>query len=307
MERCKISICIPVYNVEKYIGRCIESIWNQSFKDIEIVIVNDCSPDKSMDIVRHYAEADSRIKIIEHDVNHGLMMARRTGYMAAMGEFITFCDSDDTLADGALESLYNKAIQTNADIVSGVIEYIPTKGKRFQWNNQLRYGSDKISVFKSLLKNEFGHNLCSRLFRRELLQNYNYETYEKATNGEDGMLFYQVVDHVTNVATIDKIVYEYWQNLESSSQVRIKDNALRSIALLNAIRVKTISKYSVLSALLNKKVSCVFWDLKANGYNMDPLYMNVGLGRFCNYSSLIKDLGLVEAVKIVLRLLLGKK
>ena len=288
MERCKISICIPVYNVEKYIGRCIESIWNQSFKDIEIVIVNDCSPDKSMDIVRHYAETDSRIKIIEHDVNHGLMMARRTGYMAAMGEFITFCDSDDTLADGALESLYNKAIQTNADIVSGVIEYIPTKGKRFQWNNQLRYGSDKISVFKSLLKNEF-------------------ETYEKATNGEDGMLFYQVVDYVTNVATIDKIVYEYWQNLESSSQVRLKDNALRSIALLNAIRVKTISKYSVLSALLNKKVSCVFWDLKANGYNMDPLYMNVGLGRFCNYSSLIKDLGLVEAVKIVLRLLLGKK
>lgn len=307
MERCKISICIPVYNVEKYIGRCIESIWNQSFKDIEIVIVNDCSPDKSMDIVRHYAETDSRIKIIEHDVNHGLMMARRTGYMAAMGEFITFCDSDDTLADGALESLYNKAIQTNADIVSGVIEYIPTKGKRFQWNNQLRYGSDKISVFKSLLKNEFGHNLCSRLFRRELLQNYNYETYEKATNGEDGMLFYQVVDYVTNVATIDKIVYEYWQNLESSSQVRLKDNALRSIALLNAIRVKTISKYSVLSALLNKKVSCVFWDLKANGYNMDPLYMNVGLGRFCNSSSLIKDLGLVEAVKIVLRLLLGKK
>ena len=147
-----ISICIPVYNVEKYVGRCLESILSQSFKDIEIVIVNDCTPDKSMDIVRHYAEVDSRIKIVEHDINHGLMMARRTGYMAAMGEFITFCDSDDTMPVGALESLYNKAIQTNADIVSGVIEYIPTKGKRYQWNNQLRYGFDKQSVFKSHLR-----------------------------------------------------------------------------------------------------------------------------------------------------------
>ena len=307
MEKYKISVCIPVYNVEKHIGRCIESIQNQSFKDIEIVIVNDCSPDKSMDIVRHYAEADSRIKIIEHDVNHGLMMARRTGYKAAMGEFIAFCDSDDTLPDGALESLYNKAIQTNADIVSGVIEYIPTKGKRYRWNNQLRYGSDKISVFKSILKDEFGHNLCSRLFRRELLQYYNYETYEKVTNGEDGMLFYQIVDRAKKIVAIDNVVYEFWQNMESSSQVRLKDNALRSIALLNATRIKTVGKYNVLIALLNKKVSFVFWDLKANGYNMDPLYMNVGLGRFCNYSSLIKDLGLVEAVKIVLRLLLGKK
>ena len=85
-----ISICIPVYNVEKYVGRCLESILSQSFKDIEIVIVNDCTPDKSMDIVRHYAEVDSRIKIVEHDINHGLMMARRTGYMAAMGAAKSF-------------------------------------------------------------------------------------------------------------------------------------------------------------------------------------------------------------------------
>lgn len=303
----KITVCIPVYNVEQYIKRCLESILNQSFKDLEVVVVNDCTPDKSMDIVRQYAEVDDRIRIIEHEVNHGLMVARRTAYMAAVGDYITFCDSDDSLPFGAIENLYNEAVKTDADIVSGVIEYIPVKGKRCRWTNLLQYGSDRISVFKSLLKNELGHNLCSRLFRRELLQNYPYETYDKAINGEDGMLFYQVVDNVTNVATIDNIVYEYWQNLESSSQVRLKDNALRSIALLNAIRVKTISKYSVLSALLNKKVSCVFWDLKANGYNMAPLYMNVGLGRFCNYSSLIKDLGLVGAVKIVLRLLLDKK
>lgn len=302
----KISVCIPVYNVEKYIGRCIESIQNQSFKEIEIVIVNDCTPDKSMDIVRHYAEVDSRIKIVDHDVNHGLMMARRTGYMVAMGEFITFCDSDDTLPDGALEGLYNKAIQTNADIVSGVIEYIPTKGKRYRWNNQLRYGSDKISVFKSLLKDEFGHNLCSRLFRRELLQNYNYETYEKVTNGEDGMLFYQIVDHAKKVVAIDNVVYEYWQNINSSSQVRLSENALKSIALANSFRVNVTNQYDELHELLEKKVSTVFWSLKSDGYKVDVLYNNVGLDDYCKFSIFVKYHGIIEQIKIVAKIFLKK-
>lgn len=303
----KITVCIPVYNVEQYIKRCLESILNQSFKDFEVVVVNDCTPDKSMDIVRQYAEVDDRIRIIEHEVNHGQMMARRTAYMAAKGDYITFCDSDDTLPCGAFEGLYNEAVKTNADIVSGVIEYIPVKGKRHRWKNLLQYGSDKISVFKSLLKDEFGHNLCSRLFRRELLQNYNYETYEKATNGEDGMLFYQVVDHASKVVTTDKIVYEYWQNMESSSQVRLKDAALRSIALLNATRVKIVGKYKNLNALLDKKVSYVFWNLKADGYKIDTHFKDEGLEDYSKYISLINNLELIKAIKILLKILLNVK
>lgn len=302
----KISVCIPVYNVEKYVGRCLESILNQSLKDIEIIVVNDCTPDNSMDIVRQYAELDCRIRIIENDVNHGQMISRSTAYMAALGDFITFCDSDDTIPDDALEKLYNEAVKTNADIVSGVIEYIPIKGNRYRWDNLLQYGSDKISVFKSLLKDEFVHNLCGRLFRRELLQNYNYETYEKATNGEDGMLFYQVVDHATKVVAVDNVVYNYWQNMESSSQVRLKDNALRSIALLNATRIKTVGKYKVLSALLNKKVSFVFWELKSDNYNIEIYYKNEGLGEYSKYSLLIKDQGIIKTVKILLKLLKNK-
>lgn len=304
MKQHKISVCIPVYNVQQYVGRCLESILNQSLKDIEIIIVNDCTPDKSIDIVRQYASTDSRIKIIENEVNHGQMMSRHTAYMAASGDFITFCDADDTMPDGALESMYNEAIKTNADIVSGVIEYIPIKGNRYRWKNLLKYGSDKMSVFKSILENDFGHNLCSRLFRRELLQNFNYETYDKATNGEDGMLFYQVVDHANKVIAIDNVVYEYWQNIVSSSQVRLSDNALRSIALFNATRIKIVGKYNVLSALLNKKVSCVFWDLKSNGYKIDSFYKNEGLREFCKYSSLIKEQGVIKTMKILLKLLI---
>ena len=302
----KISICVPVYNVERYIGRCLESMQRQSLSDIEIIVVNDHTPDKSMSIVKKYAEKDYRIRIIDHDKNHGQMVARHTGYMAAKGDFIIFCDSDDTLPDDALESLYNKAVKSDADIVSGVIEYIPVKGERYRWKNSLSYGSDKISVFRSLLTDEFGHNLCSRLFRRELLQDYDYETYEKATTGEDAMLFYQVVDNVSKVVTIDKVVYEYWQNLESSSQVRLKDNALKSIAQLNIIRVQTAGQYSELQKLLGKKISSVYWSLKSQGYDVGKYFHVIGLGIFCSLSDFIIYQGLMVTLKMLAKLLVYK-
>ena len=281
----KVSVCVPVYNVEQYIGRCIESIQRQSLEDIEIVVINDCSPDKSMDIVRKYAESDVRIKIVEHDKNHGPMVARRSSYMAATGDYITFCDSDDTLADGALERLYNAAVETMADIVSGVIEYIPTNDARYRWTNKLLYGTDKLSVFKSLLKDEFGHNLCSRLFRRELLQNYPYETFEKATNGEDGTLFYQVVGNACKIVAIDDVVYEYYQNLASSSNVRLTERALRSVSILNSIRVQTAGQYPELQKLVTKKVSRVLFELRISGYRIDNVVSEQNLSYYFKTST----------------------
>ena len=302
----KVSICIPVYNVEQYIGRCLESIQRQSLEDIEIIVVNDCTPDKSMDIVRQYAAKDERIKIIENDGNQGLMVARRMGYIAATGDYITFCDSDDTLPKGALQALYKKAIEENADIVSGVIEYVPITGKRYHWTNRLSYGTDKIAVFRSLLTDEFGHNLCSRLFCRELLQNYDYETYEKATNGEDGMLFYQVVDNASKIVTIEDVVYEYWQNMQSSSQVKLKDNALRSIALANAMRVKIVGQYSILQKYLDNRVSKSFWYFKLTNNDIDQYFLGVGLSKYCSLISLFKYQKATNILRILVKMLILK-
>ena len=294
----KISVCIPVYNVEKFIRRCLESVLNQSVEDIEVVVVNDCTPDHSMEIVREFAQKDKRIKMLENQQNRGLMITRRVGYMAATGDYITFCDSDDTLPAGALEALYNEAVKTDADIVSGVIEYVSVTAERSRWKNRLSYGNDKISVFKSLLTDEFPHNLYARLYKSALIQNYEYETYEHATNGEDGMLFYQVIEHVGHVATIDKVVYEYRQNVESSTHVRFKDHALRSIAQLNALRIRIATKYPKLSKLAYRKVVKNYWSLKLEGYNIKEHYLAVGLE---NYSLL--HLFVTQPLRIFLRIL----
>lgn len=297
----KVSVCIPVYNVEQYIGRCIASVQRQSLKDIEIIVVNDCTPDASMEIVRQYAEADKRIKIVEHDVNHGLMVARRTGYMAATGDYITFCDSDDTLPPGALMALYEAAIRENADIVSGTIEYVPTHGERRLWSNKLSYGNDKKAVFRSLLVHEFGHNLCSKLFRSDLLQRHEheYETHERATNGEDAMLFYQVVDNIKKVIIIDAIVYEYWQNMESSSQAKLSDNALRSIAIANATTARVVGQYADLQVLLDRSISRSYWGFKIAGYDIEKYFKAQSLNKYCSIRSLFQYQSFPKALRIL--------
>lgn len=298
----KVSVCIPAYNVEQYIGRCLESVLSQSLKDIEVIVVNDCTPDNSMEIVSRYLDKDCRVKLLKHSENRGLMVTRHTAYMAAHGDYVTFLDSDDTLAEGALEKLYNAAIGTRADIVSGTIEYIPTKGTHSLWTNKLLYGSDKISVLKSLLKDEFGHNLCSRLFRRELLQNYPYETFENATNGEDGILFYQVVDNAKRVVTIDDVVYEYYQNMASSSNVRLTERALRSILILNTIRVQMAGQYPELKKLVSKKVSGVLFNLKCNGYDIDKIVIEQNLNHYFRLSTFLKEQGLRDVITIGIKL-----
>ena len=267
----KVSVCIPIYNVEQYIGRCIESVISQNLKDIEIIIVNDCTPDNSMEIVRQYAATDDRIKIIEHDINHGLMMARRTGYMAAVGEYIIFLDSDDTLAEGALETLYVTADKEKADIVSGTIQYVPNNGERYIWNNELKYGTDRVSVFKSLLKEEIGHNLCSKLFKKELLQDYKYQTFEGATNGEDAILFYQVVNYSSKVIAIDRVVYEYYQNSESSSHNANNSSALNNMIRALSLQSKMIPYDKELGKLWKKYCYLALTDICRSGNKLDQI------------------------------------
>jgi len=112
----KVSVIIPVYNVEKYLRECLDSISNQTLKDIEIICINDGSTDKSLGILEEYAEKDSRILVISQE-NQGAGNARNKGIEVAQGEFLAILDSDDVYKRNMLETMYNKSICTDADIV----------------------------------------------------------------------------------------------------------------------------------------------------------------------------------------------
>lgn len=299
----KVSVCIPVFNVENYISSCVESVITQSITDIEIIVVNDCTPDNSMEIIRKYADKDNRIRIIEHKLNKGLMVTRQTAYMAATGDYITFLDSDDILTQGALDTLYTAAVREDADIVCGTIQYVPCEGACFLWKNNLNYGSDKISVYKSLLRGECGHNLCSKLFKRELLQKYSYKTFDGATNGEDGMLFYQVVENSKKIIAIDKIVYLYYQNTLSSTNVRLDSRALQSIVIANSLRIETAGKHPELRELASKKVTEVLFGLKLKGYEIKSYLVAMNMEKYYMISNAIKELGVLYVLFAYIRLI----
>ena len=222
----KVSIIVPVYKAEKYLHRCVDSLLNQTISDIEVILINDCSPDNSVDIINQYVAKDTRVLLINHEKNQGPMMARYHGYSKATGDYITFCDSDDIMPSDAVEILYNSAIESGADIVSGDMEWLYEDGTTKRSYISLPYGSDSDSVYRALLSFEYSHTLCSKLFKNSLLQGHEYTTLMNHTNGEDAMLFYQVLQFATKVVHQSKVVYHYFQNSQSSTHLRIKDNAL---------------------------------------------------------------------------------
>lgn len=112
-----ISVIVPVYGVEKYLDRCLDSIVNQTYRNLQIILVDDKSPDSSPGICDKWAQTDSRISVIHKDVNEGLGMARNTGLTIAEGDYITFVDSDDYLDKDAYRQLVENAVGTGADIV----------------------------------------------------------------------------------------------------------------------------------------------------------------------------------------------
>ena len=144
----KVSVIIPVYNVEKYLSECLDSVVNQTLKDIEIICVNDGSPDGSAEILEEYAQKDNRIKVITQE-NRGVSEARNSGLKIASGEYIAFLDSDDYIDLKFFEQLYKRGIESNSDVV--VCENI----YRFSGNKQKLFLKVDKEVETTVLKEKF--------------------------------------------------------------------------------------------------------------------------------------------------------
>lgn len=169
----KVSIIIPVYNTEAYLQDCLSSVQHQTLSDFEAIIVNDCTPDKSMEIAREYEKADRRFRIIEHKNNKRLGGARNTGVQAAGGKYINFLDSDDFLPLDAIEKMHEIAEENNADMVIG----------NMAWKNNhilkpVVYIDDRIHKWEKCHKKNIRNlplsyyasgQMCHRLIRRTIL------------------------------------------------------------------------------------------------------------------------------------------
>lgn len=228
----RISIIVPVFNVEKYISRTIESVLHQTFSDWELLLVDDCGSDKSMSICREYAVLDDRIKLIYQSVNVGPMKARQTGIESSKGIYLFFLDSDDILPPDALQILFNAAESTGAEIVRGQIDTIDQFGVIKPFGRDfLPYENNTVGILRALLEGKMRHNLASALFHKRLFLDYKYIIQNNMRNGEDGLMFYQLVQNLSSsLVILPDTVYLYFQNANSSSHIRMSKQSLVGLA-----------------------------------------------------------------------------
>lgn len=215
----KISVIIPVYNVEKYLEDCVKSICEQTLEDIEIICVNDGSTDSSLQILNKLAEDDSRIVIIDQQ-NSGAGAARNTGIAKATGKYLGFVDSDDLIYPTMYEELYNKAEKTRADmVITGEIEtffddniIFPDSGS-VHTPDEMELGDFKAIEYPEILKNIF---LWNRIFLRSFWQDNGFVIPEGRKFAEDMLICTQASVLAKRIGYVKGPLYKYRNVREDS-------------------------------------------------------------------------------------------
>ena len=206
----KISIIIPVYNTEKYLHECLDSVVNQTLKDIEIICIDDGSTDNSYQILQEYADKDSRFVILQQE-NKGAGRARNSGLKNATGEFVAFLDSDDYyLNTDVLESLYENAKKNDVLICGGGFAELRPDGTIFsQWKNTKEYGyyfeSDKLIEYQDY---QFDFGFTRFIYKRTFLLENNI-FFSQRKYFEDPTFFVKAMTLAKDFFAIKKIVYWY--------------------------------------------------------------------------------------------------
>ena len=211
----KLSVIVLIYNTEKYIERCARSLFEQTLDDIEYVFVNDCTPDDSINklqsIIDAYPSRRNQVKILHHEVNRGQAQARKTGMLAATGDYVIHCDSDDWVDSEMYEKLYTYAEKNNFDMVW--CDYYNTDGT----NNKIIYQTcipERRELVGKLLTGKLMASLCNRLYKSYLhsLPDFVYPT---ANMTEDFVISLQIILSSERIGYLPSPLYYYYKNPNS--------------------------------------------------------------------------------------------
>ena len=261
----KVSVIVPVYNVEKYLSRCLESLINQSLKDIEIICINDGSADNSLQILKQFAYKDNRIKII-NQTNSGQSVARNKGLAIASGKYIGFVDSDDWIDNDYYEKMFETIERTNSDFACCSIKrmYPYKQSKRLEitkeeiicnLNDKFKYLNMPSQCFS-----------VNKLYKRELLNKFEIRFIE-GRYFEDIPFLLNIVLNFEQMVSVPNITYYYWAN--PNSTMKKQDNIKRqdfiwawdymlefcrnnNIKLNNKYQIKRKYRYSFLGITILK-------------------------------------------------------
>ena len=240
----KISIIVPLYNTEKYISRCLESIMSQTYENIEIIVVNDCSTDKSEDIVKSYAKKDNRIKLVKHSKNKGLFHARITGVENATGDYIGFVDSDDFVSCDYFRTMMENAQENESDIVVSRLVHIDENGYKYI-HNMYHYFDIGIlkgdDIRKKYWEQEgkcfIWHTVWNKIYRKSLWDKaitvLRRQT-EHLIMAEDFVFSSVLINFAEKLSCVNFGCYFYFQH--SGASTSLNGNKSKFIKNLNDLR-----------------------------------------------------------------------
>ena len=228
-EQPQVSIIVPVYNVENYIERCLNSLVNQTFKDIEIITINDGSTDKSLELLNKYAKEDIRISVIDLG-DEGVSYCRNLGIEKANGKYIMFVDSDDWIDSSMVEVMYKKAEENKLDLVmcSYIREFKDhSKEKIFNLPQEIIYKEDKVKneLLRKLvgpIKEELSNpemldalgTVWGKLYRADILKEnkIKFVDLKKIGSAEDTLFNIFTFNYLKKVMFLNKSMYHYWRD-----------------------------------------------------------------------------------------------
>lgn len=274
-----VSICVPIYGVEKYIERCAVSLFEQTYQNIEYIFVNDCTKDNSIDVLRQtierYPNRVSQIHIIEHKHNTGLAGARNTAVKSATGDFIMHVDSDDYVNVDIVSRSVAKQKEFNADIV--VIDFIrkyPTYQQIFQYPN---FKKSELYCLNVLARNN-SNSIWAKLIRRSLYVDYNIKCKEGCNQGEDYQVVPKLLYHANVIVNLNSPLYIYdcinqnsytnnfsaiklKQNWESMNSIRdyFADKGEKYIIAVQQGRLRQLADDFIVSAKTSGEVSTSYY------------------------------------------------
>ncbi len=219
----KITIITPAYNIERYIARAVQSVLDQSLQDFELIVVDDASTDSTPFILRKFAAADSRVRLIELDKNGGQGAARNLALKQAKGEAVMFLDGDDYFAAGALQKAYDALISGGDDLVKFGLNYVSINGTSYDAASMKPFaGALNGAKFKPNINlRELGGNFfvtyyhCTIIYKRSFLE-LNDIWYGDGRVGEDTKFYVKALFKAKTIGVLDEPLYNYYQHGEST-------------------------------------------------------------------------------------------
>ncbi|MDY3959373.1 glycosyltransferase family 2 protein [Romboutsia timonensis] len=229
MSNILVSIIVPMYNSEKYIERCVKSLISQSYKNIEIVLVDDGSKDKTIEILKIYKDKDSRIKLYKKK-NRGASSARNYGLEKCTGNYILFVDADDYIDSNMVQDMLSMVdITTNTMVFSGNDEIYPDK---IEYRNLFIDIKDKTNISRNVVMREIASGraglICCKLIPKSVVDKFNIRFDESIKMSEDQLFFLELAQYIDRFCYVEGCMYHYDRTNEKSITVNYQNDAYKN-------------------------------------------------------------------------------